>query len=251
MPPKLSILTVTYQAAQTLPLTLASTQAQTWTDWEHVFVDGGSTDGTLDLIQAYAQTRPNVHWISEPDQGLYDAMNKALRLAKGEFVVFLNAGDSFWAADTLERLFTEAPAQADVLYGDHRYVDAAGQPLPKRRARPYPHGQLSVQHFRTGMAVCHQALFVRRTLAPFYDLSYPLAADLDWTIRLLRQNPLTYDSRAVLIRYLAGGVSARRLRRYIAERNRILYQHFGALALLESGWAVLQNALRGGYPPLE
>lgn len=250
MPPKLSILTVTYQAHATLPTTLASVQAQTWREWEHIFVDGGSTDGTLALIQSYAQAVPTVRWLSEPDRGLYDAMNKALRLAEGEFVVFLNAGDSFWAADTLERLFAGAPAQADVLYGDHRYVDEAGQLLPKRRPRPYPRGQLTVKHFRTGMAISHQALFVRRTLAPFYDLAYPLAADLDWTIRLLKQKPHTYDSGAVLIRYLAGGLSARRLRRYIYERSRILYKHFGPLALLESGWAMLQNALKGGYLPL-
>lgn len=248
MAPKLSILTVTYQASETLPLTLASTAAQTWTDWEHVFVDGGSKDDTLALIEAYAQKKPRVRWISEPDKGLYDAMNKALRLAQGEFVVFLNAGDAFWAPDTLEWLFSAAPPEADVLYGDHRYVDAAGQLLPKRRARPYPYGQLSVQHFRTGMAVCHQALFVRRTLAPPYNLSYALAADLDWTIRLLQQTPHTYDSGQILIRYLAGGVSARRLRRYILERSRILYKHFGISALLESGWAMLQNVLSGGYP---
>lgn len=250
MPPKLSILTVTYQAAQTLPLTLASTAAQTWRGWEHVFVDGGSTDETLGLIEAYAQKNFPVRWISEPDQGLYDAMNKALQLAQGEFVVFLNAGDAFWAADTLERLFHAAPPEADVLYGDHRYVDLSGHILPKRRPRPYPHGRLSVRHFRTGMAICHQALFVRRSLAPLYDLSYALAADLDWTIRLLSQNPRTYDARQVLIRYLAGGVSARRLRQYIMERSRILYRHFGLSAFLESGWAMLQNALRSGYPPL-
>jgi hypothetical protein len=98
------------------------------------------------------------------------------------------------------------------------------------------------------MRICHQALIVRRRLAPSYDLRYPLAADLDWSIRLLRQKPHTYDSGQILIRYLAGGISARRLQRYVWERTAILYRHFGVGAVLESGWAILRHKVLGGYP---
>jgi hypothetical protein len=246
--PHLSIITVTYQAAKVLPITLQSVAAQTWKAWEHIFVDGGSRDGTLAQIEAYAQTQEGVWYLSEPDRGLYDAMNKGLAMARGEYVCFLNAGDSFWAADTLERLFTGAPPEADVLYGEHVEVDETGQILPTPRHRPYPEGALSMSHFRTGMRICHQALIVRRRLAPSYDLRYPLAADLDWSIRLLRQKPHTYDSGQVLIRYLAGGISARRLRRYVWERTAILYRHFGVGAVLESGWAIVRHKVLGGYP---
>ncbi len=246
--PHLSIITVTYQAANVLPITLQSVAAQTWRAWEHIFVDGGSRDGTLAQIEAYAQAQERVRYLSEPDRGLYDAMNKGLTLARGEYVCFLNAGDSFWAADTLEQLFAGAPPEADVLYGEHVEVDETGQILSTPRHRPYPEGTLSALHFRTGMRICHQALIVRRRLAPSYDLRYPLAADLDWSIRLLSQKPHTHDSRQVLIRYLAGGISAQRLRRYVWERTAILYRHFGVGAVLESGWAIVRHKVFGGYP---
>lgn len=248
--PHLSIITVTYKAAPFLPLTLANVAAQTWQDWEHVFIDGASPDNTLDLIKEYADQVPRVRFISEPDRGLYDAMNKGLSLAKGEYVCFLNAGDSFWAPDTLEKLFSKAPSEADLLYGDHVYVDAQGQILARRRHRPYPQGQLEKKHFQTGMVICHQALIVRRSLAPRYDLSYPIAADLDWTLRLLDQKPRTYDSGLKLIRYLEGGLSAQRRLAYIRERTRILYKHFGIPGVVRSLGAIVDRILRGGYPSL-
>jgi hypothetical protein len=99
--------------------------------------------GRWQQIEAYAQTQEGVWYLSEPDRGLYDAMNKGLAMARGEYVCFLNAGDSFWAADTLERLFTGAPPEADVLYGEHVEVDETGQILPTPRHRPYPEGALS------------------------------------------------------------------------------------------------------------
>lgn len=247
--PRLSIITVTYNAANVLPITLYSTAAQRWKAWEHIFVDGGSRDETLALIEQYAKNIPSVRWISEKDSGIYDAMNKGLQMAQGEYVVFLNAGDSFWAEDTLERLFSEAPPEADILYGDHRYVTTEGVVLARRRARPYPRGELTLRAFRTGMGIAHQALFVRRAIAPLYDLRYPLAGDLDWVIRLLRKKPRSYDSRMILIRFLEGGVSTRKKRQYIWERTKILYRHFGVGAVVGSGWAMFLNLLRRGYPP--
>ncbi|MCS7296809.1 MAG: glycosyltransferase family 2 protein [Bacteroidia bacterium] len=250
-PPTLSIITVTYQAAQVLPLTLRSTAEQTWRDWEHVFVDGGSTDETMSLIRSYREEAPSLSYISEPDRGIYDAMNKGLRLARGTYVVFLNAGDSFWRETTLEEIFSCAPPEAEVIYGDHRYVNGKLEILKRRRPRPYPKGTLQIKHFRTGMAVAHQALFVRRSIAPFYDLSYPLAADLDWAIRLMKNNPSCYDTGKTLIRYLEGGVSARRRYRYIWERTQIIYKHFGWKGVIESGAAVLLNLWQRGYPGVE
>ncbi len=246
--PHLSIITVTYQAAKTLPLTLESTAAQTWREWEHIFVDGASTDSTLELILSYAANHHPVRYLSEPDQGLYDAMNKGLAMAQGTYVCFLNAGDRFYDAQTLERLFQGAPPEADVLYGEHLEVDAAGNPVSLRRHRAYPENHLEKAHFRTGMRICHQALFVRRALAPAYDLGFPLAADLDWTLRVLSQNPRTYDSKQVLIRYLMGGVSAHRIRRYVWERTTILNRHFGAAAIVESLQAIVAHKVFGGYP---
>lgn len=249
--PRLSIITVTYNAAQYLPITLQSTAAQTWRAWEHIFIDGGSQDATIELIQKYEPQAPAIQWVSERDRGIYDAMNKGLRMARGEYVVFLNAGDAFWEERTLEEIFSSAPAEADVLYGDHRYVDENGEILPRRRPRPYPHHSLSVKNFRTGMGIAHQALIVRRNMAPEYDLRYPLAADLDWAIRLMKAHPKVHDTRRVIIRFLEGGVSARRRRQYMRERTQIIYRHFGIAGVLESGIAIVLNLLRGGYPSVE
>jgi glycosyltransferase involved in cell wall biosynthesis len=86
--PRLSIITVTYRAAEVLPITLRSVASQSWKDWEHIFVDGGSPDGTLEQIETYARSQERVRYLSEPDRGLYDAMNKGLLLAQGNMCAF-------------------------------------------------------------------------------------------------------------------------------------------------------------------
>lgn len=248
MKPHLSIITVTYNARQTLPITLRSVQEQTWKDWEHIIVDGASTDGTIELIRAYAQDNPKVRWISEPDEGIYDAMNKGISMAQGEFLIFLNAGDSFWESTTLERLFAKAPAEADFIYGEHRYVNLQGEVLPRRRHRPYPQNKLRAEDFRTGIVICHQAMIVRHQLVPLYDPRIKIGSELDWVIRILRKNPYTYDSQMVLIRYLIGGKTERHIWRQIWNRTRLVYRHFGIGAVLESWAAMVMNKLRRGYP---
>ncbi|MCS6790780.1 MAG: glycosyltransferase [Bacteroidia bacterium] len=248
MKPYLSIITVTFNAQRTLPITLRSVRQQTWKDWEHILVDGASTDGTVELIRAYAQDNPKVRWISEPDEGIYDAMNKGISMAQGEFLVFLNAGDSFWESRTLEELFAKAPPEADFLYGEHRYVNEKGEVLPRRRHRPYPQRELRAEHFRTGMVICHQAMIVRRQLVLPYDPSVKVGSEIDWVIRILRKNPHTYDSQMVLIRYLVGGHTERHIWRQIWNRTRLVYRHFGVSAVLESWGAMVLHKLRGGYP---
>lgn len=248
MKPHLSIITVTFNAKQTLPITLRSIQEQTWRDWEHILVDGASKDGTVELIRAYAQDNPKVRWISEPDEGIYDAMNKGISMARGEFLIFLNAGDSFWESTTLERLFTKAPPNADFLYGEHRYVSLQGEVLPRRRHRPYPQNTVHAKDFRTGMVICHQAMIVRRKLVPLYETKFRPGGDIDWVIRILRKNPLTYDSGMILVRYLVGGDAEQHIWRQIWNRTRLLYRHFGVGAVLESWAAMVLNKLRGGYP---
>ncbi|MEN2992948.1 MAG: glycosyltransferase family 2 protein [Bacteroidia bacterium] len=249
--PKLSIITVTYQAEAVLPLTLRSVASQTWRDWEHILVDGASTDNTPRLIQAYAEQVPNVRWISEPDKGIYDAMNKGLDMAQGEFVVFLNAGDIFWRPTTLEELFTQAPPEADLLYGDHYYINLQGERVLRRRHRPYPRGGLQLKHLHTGMVVCHQAIFVRRTLAPAYNSRFHFAGDLDWLIRILQKPCQTYDTQKVLVGYLVEGGSDRYILQHIWVRTGILRRYFGIGAVLKSYWAMLANLWHGGYPAVE
>ena len=121
--PKFTIITVTYNAAHWLERTILSILSQSYPNIEYIIIDGASTDGTIGLIKQYA---PGISfWISEPDQGIYDAMNKGLQHATGDYVWFLNAGDTFPNADTLQRIATKIGKKKelpDVIYGKNIHV---------------------------------------------------------------------------------------------------------------------------------
>ncbi|HNG90960.1 MAG TPA: glycosyltransferase, partial [Saprospiraceae bacterium] len=102
--PTFSIITVVYNGAALLPGTVESVRRQTFDDYEYIVVDGASKDQSLQIIQDYAAQMPQMRYLSEPDRGLYDAMNKGLRMATGDFVQFLNCGDHLHAPDTLARM---------------------------------------------------------------------------------------------------------------------------------------------------
>ena len=134
---KISIITVTYNAASVLKRTLDSVKAQSWQQIEHLIIDGASKDETVSMAETYkAQCPYEVVILSEPDKGLYDAMNKGLRLATGDYLVFLNAGDTLHAADTLETIVRSAQPLPGVLYGDTAITDEQGNFLHLRRLRP-------------------------------------------------------------------------------------------------------------------
>ncbi len=148
--PLISIITITFNAAGTLPITLKSIAEQTFADFEHLVVDGASTDDTI--LIARRMGRPGVRIVSEPDKGLYDAMNKGLRLARGTYVLFLNSGDRFHAPDTLEAYARAiGNMMPDIIYGDTDIVNASGQRLgPRHLSDPeiltlesFSHGMLS------------------------------------------------------------------------------------------------------------
>jgi len=230
--PTVSVITVVYNAKGLLPETFQSVFAQTYPYLEYVVVDGASTDGTRELV-ADAATNGHVHvWTSEADKGIYDAMNKGLAMASGDFVWFINAGDRIHAPDTLERAFA-AYAGEDVLYGDVQLLDEAFRPLAKKRHKALPK-RLRRASMRHGMVVCHQALLVRRALAPPYDLRYPIAGDIDWTVRVLTETDRVRNTGLILADFLEGGESAKRRRKSWHERWHILRRHFG---LLPAAWA--------------
>lgn len=157
-----TIITVCRNNAQGLERTIQSVESQTWQKKEYLVIDGASTDETLTVIQSHESQI--TRWISEPDNGIYDAMNKGVRMAQGTWVIFMNAGDTFASADTLERVFGN-PQEADVIYGDvikgGRIKKAEG---PRNRHR---------------MFFCHQSAFVRRScLREFpFDTRHRMSAD--------------------------------------------------------------------------
>lgn len=230
--PKFSIITVTYNAGKTLEDTIQSVITQTYKNVEYIIVDGASTDNTLNIIRQY---RDRIHTVvSEPDHGLYDAMNKGLALATGDYVCFLNAGDELHEDDTLQlmvhSLSPEEKELPDVIYGETAIVDEEGHFLRMRRLSAPEH--LTWRSFKHGMLVCHQAFFARRDHAQPYDLSYRFSADFDWCIRVMKQSHTLHNTHLVLIDYLNEGLTTRNQKASLKERYRIMCKYYGVLPTL-------------------
>ena len=241
--PKFSIITVTYNAGAVLEDTIQSVITQTYRNVEYIIVDGGSKDHTLDIINRY---REHVHTlVSEPDKGLYDAMNKGIRLATGDYLCFLNAGDELHEDDTLQLMVhsitgTELP---DVLYGETAIVDEEGHFLRMRRLSAPEN--LNWKSFKDGMLVCHQAFFPRRELAEPYDLRYRFSADFDWCIRIMKKSHTLHNTHLTLIDYLNEGMTTRNHRASLHERFRIMCRHYGYLSTLaRHAWFALRLLLK-------
>lgn len=242
--PKFSVITVCYNAQATIEDTIQSVIAQTYHHVEYIIVDGASKDRTLSIINRYRDRIATV--VSEPDKGLYDAMNKGLRLATGDYVCFLNAGDSFHEDDTLQQMvhtlreLTELP---DVLYGETELVDAEGHFVRMRRLQAPEH--LTWHSFRQGMLVCHQAFFAKRTLAEPYDLSYRFSADFDWCIRIMKKSKVLHNTHLTLIDYLEEGMTTRNHKASLHERFRIMAKHYGWLSTVaHHAWFVVRAVIK-------
>ena len=241
--PKFSIITVTYNAGKTLEKTIQSIISQSYRNVEYIIVDGKSKDNTLQIADTYKQ---GIHCIvSEPDKGLYDAMNKGIRLATGDYLCFLNAGDKFHDNDTLQRMVDslkdgELP---DVLYGKTAIVDENGNFLHMRKR--FPTQELNWKSFKQGMVVCHQAFFASRKLAPAYDLKYRFSADVDWCIRVMKKSKDIVNTHVVIVDYLQNGLSLQNHRASLIERFRIMAHHYGLLpTLLRHAWFVVRAIIK-------
>ncbi len=224
--PLFAIITVTFNAAGTLERTLRSVDGQTFTDYEHLVVDGASKDGTLGIVEA--NPNPRRRFVSEPDKGLYDAMNKGICLTKGKYLIFLNAGDKFHSTDALERLADAAGQYGSpgVLYGQTLVVDNDGRNGRPRHLTAPP--QLSLRSFADGMVVCHQAFVPLRRIVDFYNTDYRFSADYEWCIRCLQHSRSNrYVGPEPLIDYLDGGMTVKNHRKSLVERFRIMCFYFG------------------------
>lgn len=228
MNPLVSIITITYNAAEVLPATMASVAEQSFRDFEHLIIDGASTDTTL-LV---ARSNPDTRIISEPDKGLYDAMNKGLKAARGKYVLFLNAGDAFRGPEVLAEYARRAAEGYDIIYADTMIVDAAGHDIgPRHYSAP---DILTVESFNRGMLICHQAFMVRKAIAPDYNLAYRFSADYDWTIRCISR---TTPERCInlnlcAISYLSDGLTDKNKWKSLRERYRVMASHYGHLKAL-------------------
>lgn len=225
--PKISVVTVVYNSSALIKNTVKSIINQSYSHIEYIVVDGGSTDGTIDILNRYKKNISTL--ISEPDRGIYDAMNKGIRLATGDFVVFINSGDKFSSPDILEKIFTNPDAaQADVIYGDTDITDSDGNIIHSRRHRPPE--TLDWKSFKRGMLVCHQSFIARRNLIDSYDLTYRYAADFDWCIRILKKSKSVHNSRQVISLFLEGGQTRKTIVPGLKERFRIMRHHYGLIS---------------------
>lgn len=241
-PPTFSIITVVYNGAALLPGTMQSVLQQCYPHIEYIVVDGASKDNSVAIIRDFAAQLPQLRWISEPDRGLYDAMNKGLHLATGDFIWFLNSGDHLHAADTVKRCAALATAQTDVLYGETMLVNDARLPvgtMSELSTRRLP-ARLHWRDYLRGMLVVHQSFVARRSLAPAYRTD-SLCADYDWCIQILKHSRKSVNTNLVLTDYLMGGLSKQRHRQSLRDRFAVMREHFGLFpTLLAHGWIVLR-----------
>src|SRR5579862_3140474 len=150
--PKLSVITIVYNNVRDIERTMLSVLGQTYPGIEYIVVDGLSTDGTLDIIKKYSD-RINT-FVSEKDEGIYDAMNKGLALATGDYVLFMNSADEFYSTETVSDVFASAE-NTDIYYGETEMINERGQSLGQRRHKSPEN--FTWRSFKYGMSVSHQA----------------------------------------------------------------------------------------------
>ena len=253
---RISIVTITFNAARTLQRTLDSVLAQSYPHIEHLIIDGASNDATVQIAERYQTQSPHEVIVqSEPDKGLYDAMNKGLQRATGDYIVFLNAGDSLYAPDTIECVVKASHLSAHpshlpaVIYGDTAITDGEGRFLHLRRHRPPE--QLSWRSFKQGMLVCHQAFYARLDIARQfpYNLQYRHSADVDWCIRIMKEAdrlglPLV-NTHAIVANFEEGGDTTQHHQASLLERFRVMASHYGYIqTFLLHCWFVVRLVRR-------
>lgn len=227
MSPLFSIITVTYNAAETLPATLASVKEQSCKLYEYIVMDGVSKDNTVQL--ATDANIPNARIISSPDKGLYDAMNKAIDVATGEYLIFLNAGDAFHSPDTLQKI-ADVIMNHDfpgIVYGQTQLVNANRQRIGDRHLTAPE--ELTLKSFAEGMLVCHQAFIALRRIVGHYDLRYRFSADYEWCIRCLQHSRNNVYIPHTIIDYLSEGLTTANRKASLKERFKIMCYYYGTI----------------------
>lgn len=178
--PLISVVTVCYNAVNEIEKTMLSVLNQTYDNIEYIVIDGGSKDGSVDIIKKYADRI--AYWVSEPDKGIYDAMNKGILVAKGEWINFMNAGDRFYDKNSILNLYSSgAYMNADVIYGYQVHEYEYGSYVRKR---------LDLSNFSSFMPIGHASSFVRIQLLKenLFDTKYRIAADYNFFFKMFLSN---------------------------------------------------------------
>ncbi len=237
--PFFSVITVTHNNLDGLRRTAASLTAQDSSDYEWIVIDGASRDGT----SAFMAHRP-AHFISEPDRGIYDAMNKGISRARGTYLIFMNAGDSFAAGNTLSRIHHELHERMpDFIYGDAlETLPSGGLAYKKSRA---------AHKYREGMITHHQSMLYRRAVIENmrFDLRYAVAADFDFTLQFMEKSAQIARLDFPVCVFEPGGLSQRQCLRGRREQFRVrarhrcpMWKNTGVFMLQSCLWALRATA---------
>ncbi|MBO7463822.1 MAG: glycosyltransferase [Bacteroidales bacterium] len=220
---KISIITVVYNSEKYIRRTIESIVGQDYPGVEYIVIDGKSKDTTMQIVNEYRDRIAVI--VSEPDKGLYDAMNKGLRLATGSYVLYINSGDALSSPTLLSDIFNNVPADSDVIYGDTQITDEEGNILHNRRHRPPE--QLTWRDYKRGMLVCHQSFIAKRTLCDEYDTNYRYAADFDWCLNILLKSRVVTNYGKDISLFMDGGQTKRTIVPGLKERYRIMCKYYG------------------------
>jgi glycosyltransferase involved in cell wall biosynthesis len=219
----ISIITVVYNGADVIKSTLTSVCCQTYEGIEYLIIDGASTDKTVELAKS-AGCADQI--LSEPDKGIYDAMNKGLKMATSDYVLFLNAGDCLIDNEVIANIM--ALPDADVYYGETMLINDSGMHLGKRSdmtTRKLPRN-LSWRSLKKGLVVSHQSIIIRKSIAPSY-ISDNLSADIDWVISCLKKAKSVIRYDGIISEFLVGGISDQQHWKSLKDRFRVFVKHFG------------------------
>lgn len=225
MLPKLSVITIVYNNVKDIERTMLSILNQTYSNIEYIVIDGASSDGTLEVIKKYEHSIAKL--ISEKDKGIYDAMNKGLALATGDYVLFMNSGDEIYELETVEKIFATAP-NADIYYGETEMYDENWNSLGRRRHQAPEH--FTWESFKYGMSISHQAIYIKRSLTEPYNLQYKYSADIDWIIKIAKKASSIVNTHLYVAKYLVGGMSKKKHRESLKERFQIFNHYYGLVS---------------------
>jgi glycosyltransferase involved in cell wall biosynthesis len=234
--PRLSVITIVYNNVRDIERTIRSVINQTYTNIEYIIVDGLSNDGTLQVIDKYKSQITK--FISEKDEGIYDAMNKGLALATGDYVIFMNSGDEFYDNETVAAVFAAAE-DADIYYGETEMIADEGSSLGQRRHKAP--AKFTWRGFKYGMSISHQAIYIRRSLVEPYDRRYQLSSDIDWIIRAAKKAKKIVNVNRYVAKYLVGGMSKKRHRQSLMERFEIMRRNYGLIPTVLNHFVIAFN----------
>lgn len=223
---KVSIITVVFNGESLIEDTIKSIVNQSYPNIEYIIIDGKSSDKTMEIVKQYENHIDVI--LSEKDDGIYDAMNKGLKIASGEYVWYMNCGDHIHSKDTLMKIMNNNPNDADVLFGEVLLVDNDRNKLGKRSkitSQKLPK-TLTWKSLKFGMVVSHQGFIPKKSVCPNY-IPNNLSADIDWVIKCLKNSKKVLNTNTVLADYLIGGISKQNHKRSLLGRFKILQKHYG------------------------